>query len=116
MANKSPYWIKVRGAPHLAWQRYNKSRGKKEAVKTSAAKVWEPFEAVLATWDGAINVKVWKDLHTGAEMCRIELIPWPPGSHGRGAKKVLYEGTLAGQEKLLDEQLTMAPLLGDMES
>jgi hypothetical protein len=43
-----------------------------------------------ASWRGAVRVELFAE--DGADMCRVELVPW----HNNGTRRVLYVGPVSG--------------------
>jgi hypothetical protein len=50
------------------------------------------LDATAASWQGAVDVRLWHDAKTGRDMARVSLIPW----HGAGSNKPLYYGPVSG--------------------
>ena len=67
------------------------SRGKATRCGTKSS----GYEAIAASWQGAVETRLWHDEDTGLDMARVSLIPW----HGAGVSKVLYEGPVRGESK-----------------
>ena len=50
------------------------------------------LDATAASWQGAVEVRLWHDAKTGRDMARVSLTPW----HGAGSHKPLYYGPVSG--------------------
>ena len=50
------------------------------------------IDATVASWQGAVDVRLWHDQKTGRDMARVSLIPW----HGVGSSRLLYYGPASG--------------------
>ena len=50
-----------------------------------------------ASWDGAIETKLWHNDETGLDWYQVEMIPW----HGRGEAKIIARGPV-GERNLID--------------
>lgn len=60
------------------------------------------IETYTASWEGAVNVRLWYDKDANADMAEVSLVKW----HGRGASHVLYHGPVGPLNglKVLDEK------------
>jgi hypothetical protein len=52
------------------------------------------LDVTAASWQGAVEVRLWHDKKTGQDMARVSLAPW----HGSGSSRSLYYGPVSGQE------------------
>ena len=50
------------------------------------------LSATLASWQGAVSVRLWHDSETDTDMAEVTLQPW----HGSGISAVLYRGPVSG--------------------
>lgn len=50
------------------------------------------MDATVASWQGAVSVRLWHDGATDTDMAEVSLIPW----HGAGDKTPLYAGPVSG--------------------
>jgi hypothetical protein len=50
------------------------------------------MDATVASWQGAVSVRLWYDSATDTDMADVSLIPW----HGAGDNVRLYAGPVSG--------------------
>jgi len=50
------------------------------------------MDATVASWQGAVSVRLWYDSATDTDMADVSLIPW----HGAGDSIPLYAGPVSG--------------------
>jgi hypothetical protein len=65
------------------------SRG--EATRLGTKK--SGLETTAASWEGAVNVRLYHDHESGLDMARVYLSPW----HGSGTHLELYHGPVKGE-------------------
>ena len=64
------------------------SRGKASRVGTKST----GMDATVASWQGAVSVRLWHDRATDRDMADVSLIPW----HEAGDSIRLYAGPVSG--------------------
>ena len=64
------------------------NRGKASRVGTKSSGI----AATVASWQGAVSVRLWHDRATHRDMADVSLIPW----HGAGDSIPLYAGPVSG--------------------
>lgn len=64
------------------------NRGKASRLGTKSS----GMHATVASWQGAVCVRLWHDRATGTDMAAVSLTPW----HGAGDNVPLYAGPISG--------------------
>jgi len=50
------------------------------------------IDANIASWSGAVNVRLWYDERTDTDMAMVSLVP----HYGNGTERMLYRGPVSG--------------------
>ncbi len=64
------------------------SRGQASRLGSKAS----GLNVVAASWQGAVDVRLWHDEATGTDMCEVSLAT----HHGAGTQRLLYSGPVSG--------------------
>ena len=67
-------------------------RGKATRLGSKASSI----NATVASWQGAVDVRLWHNGATGEDMAEVSLIPWG----NSGVHKVLFTGPVSGLASL----------------
>jgi len=65
--------------------------GRTKASRTGTKKT--EIRTIAASWDGAVEVKMWWDYHNNCNRYEVKQVPW----HGSGCNKIIDTG-IVGEE------------------